>query len=180
MLLSCRMTFEMHFGWSDDIILFPTTGVGCHSDSPAITYEALRPTYTHEAICKLVQLGYLKHVISQNTDGLHRLSGIPVEQLSELHGRNRTGAGKTGVGVVGWMGEWVDEWMNGWVSEWMSKWVGGWMGGWMSECVGEKMSEWVAEWVGKWMSEWVGGWVGGWVDEWMGEWVDEWMGGWVG
>ncbi|KAI0241331.1 NAD-dependent protein deacetylase SRT1 [Lamellibrachia satsuma] len=63
-------------------------GLSCHCDCPAFSYEALRPTYTHEAICKLVQLGYLKHVISQNTDGLHRLSGIPVEQLSELHGRH--------------------------------------------------------------------------------------------
>ena len=58
------------------------------SDSHTFSYEALRPTYTHEAICKLVHLGYLKHVISQNTDGLHRLSGVPVEQLSELHGKN--------------------------------------------------------------------------------------------
>lgn len=51
-----------------------------------VPYSMLRPTYTHEALCKLVSLGILKHLISQNTDGLHRLSGIPRDRLSELHG----------------------------------------------------------------------------------------------
>jgi len=46
----------------------------------------LRPTYTHEALEKMVSAGVVKHVISQNTDGLHRLSGIPRDLLSELHG----------------------------------------------------------------------------------------------
>jgi len=51
-----------------------------------VPYEELRPTYTHEALCKLVQLGLIKHIISQNGDGLHGLSGIPSTNLSELHG----------------------------------------------------------------------------------------------
>jgi NAD-dependent SIR2 family protein deacetylase len=34
----------------------------------------------------LIQQGLLKHVITQNCDGLHRLSGVPTENLSELHG----------------------------------------------------------------------------------------------
>lgn len=51
-----------------------------------VPYEKLRPTYTHEALKKLMEAGYLKHIISQNGDGLHGLSGIPDEDLSELHG----------------------------------------------------------------------------------------------
>ncbi|XP_071128949.1 NAD-dependent protein deacetylase-like [Mytilus edulis] len=44
------------------------------------------PTYTHEAICKLLDMGIMKYLISQNTDGIHRLSGIPAQKISELHG----------------------------------------------------------------------------------------------
>lgn len=43
-------------------------------------YEELRPTYTHEALSKLCELGYLKYIISQNADGLHLLSGIIADQ----------------------------------------------------------------------------------------------------
>ena len=50
------------------------------------SYSILRPTYTHEAIMKLQELGHIKYVISQNCDGLHRLSGIPESKISELHG----------------------------------------------------------------------------------------------
>ena len=51
-----------------------------------VPYENLRPTYTHEALVQLMEMGFLKHVISQNGDGLHGLSGIPPDNLSELHG----------------------------------------------------------------------------------------------
>ena len=51
-----------------------------------VSYESLRPTYAHEVIAKLVEVGSVKHVISQNCDGLHRLSAVPEDKLSELHG----------------------------------------------------------------------------------------------
>eukprot|EP01083_Nonionella_stella_P192397 711215_1 len=44
------------------------------------------PTAAHMALVGLMRAGDLKYLISQNTDGLHRRSGIPTEQLSELHG----------------------------------------------------------------------------------------------
>lgn len=56
------------------------------SDEEGVQYDKLRPTYTHEAIQLLVEKGFIKHVVSQNGDGLHLLSGVPVEKLSELHG----------------------------------------------------------------------------------------------
>ncbi|CAH1794561.1 unnamed protein product [Owenia fusiformis] len=55
-------------------------------DEDGVDYEDLRPTYTHEALKKLVDMNLLKYVISQNGDGLHGLSGIPREKLAELHG----------------------------------------------------------------------------------------------
>ena len=72
-----------------------TTSAACNEESDkeepsneeeGVPYEQLRPTYTHEAICKLVEMGHIRHVISQNCDDLHGLSGIPYDALSELHG----------------------------------------------------------------------------------------------
>ena len=37
-------------------------------------------------LVKLMEEGILKGLISQNTDGLHRKSGIRVEKFAELHG----------------------------------------------------------------------------------------------
>ena len=38
------------------------------------------------ALVELMNRGLLKHVISQNVDGLHRKSAIPADKISELHG----------------------------------------------------------------------------------------------
>mmetsp|Transcript_26483 Transcript_26483/g.19844 ORF Transcript_26483/g.19844 Transcript_26483/m.19844 type:complete len:95 (+) Transcript_26483:275-559(+) len=41
------------------------------------------------AIKALYDNGYFSGVVSQNTDGLHMKSGIPVEDLMELHGNSQ-------------------------------------------------------------------------------------------
>lgn len=56
------------------------------SEEDGVEYEELRPTYTHEALVKLMELGVVKYIISQNGDGLHSLSGIEHDSLAELHG----------------------------------------------------------------------------------------------
>lgn len=45
-----------------------------------------KPGRTHGVLFRLWESGILKHIISQNVDGLHRKSGIPSSYLSELHG----------------------------------------------------------------------------------------------
>lgn len=44
------------------------------------------PTPCHMALVKLQESGYLKYIISQNVDGMHRKSGIPAKKIAEVHG----------------------------------------------------------------------------------------------
>ncbi|MBI1262427.1 MAG: NAD-dependent deacetylase [Rhizobiales bacterium] len=45
-----------------------------------------QPNKGHMAIAKLVDEGRVSHVITQNIDNLHQHSGVPPEQIIELHG----------------------------------------------------------------------------------------------
>jgi NAD-dependent deacetylase len=53
------------------------------------TWNAVRPNAGHLAIAALVRRGTVSHVITQNIDNLHQDSGVPEEQVIELHGNTR-------------------------------------------------------------------------------------------
>lgn len=44
------------------------------------------PSSTHMAFVTMIESGLMKFLVSQNTDGLHRKSGVPADKMSELHG----------------------------------------------------------------------------------------------
>ena len=48
--------------------------------------QKARPNAGHLAVARLVEQGRASCVITQNIDGLHQLSGVPDEQVIELHG----------------------------------------------------------------------------------------------
>ncbi|XP_044736784.1 NAD-dependent protein deacetylase Sirt6 [Chrysoperla carnea] len=51
-----------------------------------ISFDDAIPTKTHMALQRLVKLGKVQYIISQNIDGLHLKSGVPRDHLAELHG----------------------------------------------------------------------------------------------
>lgn len=48
-----------------------------------------KPNAAHLAVAQLYQSGFVRTIITQNIDGLHQESGIPDENVIELHGSNR-------------------------------------------------------------------------------------------
>ena len=50
------------------------------------TFRAATPNRGHRAVDALVRRGKVSAIITQNIDGLHQASGIPDEQIIELHG----------------------------------------------------------------------------------------------
>jgi NAD-dependent deacetylase len=50
------------------------------------TLRAAGPNRGHRAVARLVREGKVEVVVTQNIDGLHQASGVPEEQVIELHG----------------------------------------------------------------------------------------------
>jgi NAD-dependent deacetylase len=53
------------------------------------TWNAVKPNAGHYAVAELVKRGVVAHVITQNIDNLHQASGVPEDQVIELHGNTR-------------------------------------------------------------------------------------------
>lgn len=49
-------------------------------------YRDARPNIGHRALARLVAEGRSPAIVTQNIDGLHQASGVPEEQVIELHG----------------------------------------------------------------------------------------------
>ena len=53
------------------------------------TWTSVKPNAGHFAVAELVKRGKVSHVITQNIDNLHQDSGVPADQVIELHGNTR-------------------------------------------------------------------------------------------
>ena len=49
-------------------------------------FRFAKPNAGHLAVAELVERGRVNQIITQNIDNLHQVSGIPTEQVIELHG----------------------------------------------------------------------------------------------
>ena len=56
------------------------------------TWRKVQPNDGHRCVAELVARGQVSHVITQNIDGLHQISGVPDGQVIELHGTTRRAA----------------------------------------------------------------------------------------
>ena len=61
-------------------------GGGKDIEIPHVVMTGKKPTIGHLALTSLLKEGHVKHIVSQNCDGLHARSGVAQHQLSELHG----------------------------------------------------------------------------------------------
>jgi NAD-dependent deacetylase len=50
------------------------------------TFRAAKPTRGHRALARLVAVGKMSAIITQNIDNLHQTSGVPNDKVIELHG----------------------------------------------------------------------------------------------
>ena len=53
------------------------------------TWKTVEANAGHKAVAELVAKGKVSHVITQNIDALHQISGVPAAQVIELHGNTR-------------------------------------------------------------------------------------------
>jgi len=51
-----------------------------------VSWDDAQPTKTHMALAKLVEVGKVSFIVTQNIDGLHLRSGVPRTSIAELHG----------------------------------------------------------------------------------------------
>jgi len=53
------------------------------------TWNSVGPNDGHRAVKRLVEIGHIANVITQNIDNLHQASGVPESRVIELHGNTR-------------------------------------------------------------------------------------------
>lgn len=55
-------------------------------NKPIKPFDEAKPTFAHMALKRLCELGFIKHIVSQNVDGLFLKSDLKRNFISELHG----------------------------------------------------------------------------------------------